>query len=92
MSKVKMCVARERRGSVLDCLSRAAGADGCAVVSLKGLVSTTGLTHEQVRSCLRALEREGFLVVEPRKNPDGGTAENAYRITEKAHQALLLPS
>lgn len=90
MAKVKMAVARKRRGIVLECLFREASGDGCVVVSLRKLVSASGLTHEQVRSCLSALEREGFMMVVPRTNPDGGTAENAYLITEKGRRALVL--
>lgn len=89
MPKVKMHVARKRRSMVLRYLVETAGADGCAVVSLRGIASATGLTLEQVRSCLGVLAREGYTVVVPRTNPDGGTAENAYFVTEKGRRALV---
>lgn len=88
MPKVKMAVARERRARVLAAL-RDRGADSRAVeLSVRTLAEASGLTYDQARSALRSLVAAGAVRALPRSLPNGGTAENAYRVTSKGCRAL----
>lgn len=88
MPRAKTAVTRERRARVLATLAEyGADRDG-AVLSLKSLANASGLTFDQVRGIVRWLRSAGFVVSEPRKAPNGGTAENAYRVTAEGKRAL----
>lgn len=80
MAKVKTEVSRERKARVLSALC-ACGAQRKAVeLPFKEIAAETGLTFDQVRSSIRALEGEGRVRVLPRHLPNGGTMANAYRV------------
>lgn len=88
MPKVKMKVARARRACVLAALAdRGADREG-AVLSLRAIAAATGLSGTQARSALRALKESGHVRSTPRSLPNGGTAENAYRVTPAGLEAL----
>lgn len=88
MPKVKMEVARARRACVLAALAdRGAGREG-AVLSLRAVAADAGLSCSQARSALRALKESGHVRSTPRSLPNGGTAENAYRVTPVGLEAL----
>ena len=56
--------------------------------ALLALASGLGRTEAQARRSLRALEAAGHLVVEHRFLPNGGQAENAYRVTPAGRERL----
>lgn len=88
MSRVKMVVAYERRERVLVALAaRGADREG-AVLSLRAIAADAGLSCSQARSALRALKESGHVRSTPRSLPNGGTAENAYRVTPVGLEAL----
>lgn len=85
-----MAVAQERRVSVLAALC-ACGADQTAVaLSFKTIAADTGLSCSQVRSALRALKKAGYVQSVPRRLSNGGTAENAYRVTSEGRNCLCM--
>lgn len=70
-----------RAVEVLACVSsRIDGAAG-AVVSIMCVASETGLVFHQARAALQRLIRKGAIEATPRNYPNGGSAENSYRIT-----------
>lgn len=90
MARVKRSVLVERQMKMLLYLKDEAV--GCgkpfAQLSLREMSHALALSESQVRFCLRALADADLLRIEPRILPNGGTAENAYRITPKG-AALL---
>ena len=80
----------ERQMKMLSYLADRAQSQGfrAAVLSLRTIGADCLLNEGQVRLVLRKLRDGGFLSVEPREMPNGGTAENAYRVTSKGCRAL----
>lgn len=85
MPRVKASVSRERELRVLSCLRAHADKAGDAVISIASVGCAAGLTAIQARSALQRLVRAGLIVVIPRNLPNGASAENAYRLTQKAY-------
>lgn len=83
-----MEVAYERRMRMLETLSRRGACREDVGLSNAALAASCGLTSEQARSVMRSLRKEGFVRVSARKLPNGGTAENAYRLTPAGLAAL----
>ena len=80
----------ERQMKMLSYLADRAQSQGfrAAVLSLRTIGADCLLNEGQVRLVLRKLRDGGYLSVEPRAMPNGGTAENAYRVTSKGCRAL----
>lgn len=81
MPRVRLAVAHERREQVLAFLASCANDAGVADVSLHAISRACNLTFTQTRSVLKYLVGSGLLQVEHRQLPNGGFAENSYRLT-----------
>ena len=92
MARVKNVVIIERQMKMLSYLVDRAQSQGFrgAVLSLRTIGVDCLLSESQVRLVLRKLRDGGYLSVEPREMPNGGTAENAYRVTSKGCRALAI--
>lgn len=64
--------------------------DGRAVVSRGELAEHLGCSAATLRSCIKRLERKQLLVVHERRHRNGGSLENEYCLTERAHEAYAL--
>lgn len=80
----------ERKVRVLGRLRDAGAADRPIPLSLSALSAALGITECRARCSLRALKDEGMIAVRPRFLPNGGQQENAYRITAKGRNWLVL--
>ena len=68
--------------------ARSRGRPPRACASIAALAAGAGLSKCQARRALSSLEAEGLLAVERRFRPDGGQAENAYRVTPAGRARL----
>lgn len=92
MARVKKVIMLERQMKMLSYLADRAQSQGfrAAVLSIKTIGADCLLNTGQVRIVLKNLKNKGYLSVEPRAMPNGGTAENAYRVTSKGCRALAV--
>lgn len=75
---------------VLATMERAVSPRRAACLSLRDIATATGVSVGQARNACRNLERDGFVVVEPRFAPDGGQLANGYRLTRSGRERLRL--
>lgn len=66
---------------VLGFIAEAATLQGGVCVATKREIATAvGCCLETVDAAVKVLRKNGMVTIEPRHNPDGGQAANAYRI------------
>lgn len=88
MGRAKTAVAQKRHFQVLGLLYKH-GADRAEVcLPIRFIADELGLTYQQVRSAVRTLRSEGCISVVSRVLPNGGTTENAYRVTAHGREVL----
>lgn len=59
-----------------------------SVVSIDQIAGAVGVSSGKVKYLIREFVDTGLLEVEPRFLPNGGQAENAYRLTRKGRNRL----
>lgn len=90
MACVKRSIIQKRQVDLLAFFleeSQARG-EGQVAISLKAIAADRNLSPVQTRQAVASLKRAGYLEVIPRTMPNGGTAENAYRVTEAGRLVL----
>lgn len=90
MARVKRSIIVMRQVEMLSYLQQQSEDSGrvSVALSLTTIARAQGLSSNQVRLILRSLEGSSLLKVERSTLPNGGTAENSYRVTAQG-RALL---
>lgn len=90
MARVKRSIIFKRKVELLSYLQRQSEECGRISVALSNatICHELCLTSNQVRLALKSLEESMLLKIERRTLPNGGTAENSYRVTAQG-RALL---
>lgn len=89
MARVKRSVIFDRQIRMLSyLLDRSSPGERAAIASLRMISADSELSESQVRLILRKLRASDLVQVEAREMPNGGTAENAYRVTPRGRAML----